>query len=861
MSKVKLDITGMTCSACSAHVEKALQKTPGVSSAAVSLMTNSAAVEFDEGAVSADVLIDAVEKSGYGASLADSGAKGPPSVEKAGGKDELAAMKQRLIGSAIFAAPLFYICMGHMFHWPLPGFLLGDKNILTLALTQLLLLIPIIFLNMKTFKNGFMTLFRGAPNMDSLIAIGSASAALYGIISMYRLGYALTAGDFHSAHELAMDLYFESAGMILTLITLGKFLEARAKARTSDAISGLIALRPQTASVLVDGEEKDVPTAELQKGDLIVIRSGQTIPVDGVVEKGTASVDESALTGESLPVAKEPGSRVTGAAICKTGYLEFRATEVGEDTTLSQIIRLMEDAASSKAPIARLADKISGVFVPVVIGIALLAGIAWLFAGESVAFALNIAISVLVISCPCALGLATPTAIMVGTGTGARNGILIKSAEALETAHKVNTVVLDKTGTITEGRPRVTDLMPMNGFSAQELLTLAASLEKQSEHPLADAVLTLAEEQGLALKEAEGYETLPGRGIRGQLDGRQALAGNERLLREYGVPLDGADKSAAKLSAQGKTPLYIAAGNTLAGIIAAADPIRATSPEAIRELEEMGVEVVMLTGDNRTTADAIRKQLGLTNAIAEVLPQDKESHVAALQQKGRQVAMVGDGINDAPALARADIGVAIGAGTDVAIESADVVLVRSDLRDVPAMIRLSRAVMRNIKQNLFWALFYNSVGIPLAAGVFYASLNLKLNPIYAAAAMSLSSVCVVTNALRLRFYKPRKNVASAEAALPAPAANIAIAAPDPAGPETAAEMKGEQTMNKTMTIEGMMCAHCSGRVEKALNAIDGVMAAVNLETKTAMLTLSKEVPDEVLAAAVTDAGYEVTGIQ
>ncbi|MBR6791009.1 MAG: cadmium-translocating P-type ATPase [Oscillospiraceae bacterium] len=855
MTKKKFNITGMTCAACSAHVEKALKKTEGVSEAEVSLMTNCAVVTYDENAIDDAGVIQAVEKSGYGASLPETGKKETAVSNRPDHGGELKAMKKRLIASAVFSVPLSYLCMGHMFGWPLPGFFLGDRNIFTLALTQFLLLIPILFLNNKYFRVGFKTLFRGSPNMDSLIAIGSSSATVYGIISMYQLGYALFDGDIHRAHESAMALYFESAGMILTLISLGKFLEARAKAHTSDAISGLIALRPQTAVILRGEEEVEVPTAELEKGDMIVIRSGQTIPVDGVVESGSGSVDESALTGESLPVSKEPGSRVTGASICRTGYFRFRATEVGEDTTLSQIIRLMEDAASSKAPIARMADRISGVFVPVVIAIALLAGIAWLIAGESVSFALNMAISVLVISCPCALGLATPTAIMVGTGTGARNGILIKSAEALETAHKIDTVVLDKTGTITEGKPRVTDIIAVGRFPADKVLSLAASLEKQSEHPLADAVLHCAEEREVPLCGVSDYETLPGMGIRGTADGKGLLIGSARLLRDRGVPTGEYVKTAEELSSEGKTPLFIAADSELTGIIAVADPVRPTSRSAIRELEEMGVRVVMLTGDNKTTAEAIRARLNIDTAVAEVLPQDKETHVAALQQRGHQVAMVGDGINDAPALARSNVGVAIGAGTDIAIESADVVLVRSDLRDVPAMIRLSRAVMRNIRQNLFWALFYNSIGIPLAAGVLYAAFSLKLNPVFAAAAMSLSSFCVVTNALRLRLFRPRR-----EEAVDASSEMTADLCISEAVSASEYKEKGETVM-KTMKIEGMMCPHCSGRVEKALNALDGVTAVVDLAAGTASITLTGDVSDEALTAAVTDAGYEVTGIE
>ena len=872
MSQVKLNVTGMSCAACQAHVEKALGKTPGVTQATVSLMTNSASVTYDEKTVSTADLIAAVEHSGYGASVANPGgkaAKGESAADAA--KKQQAAIrsqKHRLIVSGIFTVLLFYLCMGHMFHWPLPGFFLGDRNLFTLALGQLVLLLPILHINFHYFENGFKQLFRGAPNMDSLIALGSAAATVYGTVQLFRLGYAIADGDFMSGHTIAMDLYFESAGMILTLISLGKFLEARAKAKTSDAISAMVALRPSTATVIrPDGTEETVDTADLQRGDRIAVKAGGSVPVDGRVVDGSGSVDESALTGESMPVRKQPGDKLTGATVVKTGYLVFEATEVGEDTTLSQIIRLMEEAASTKAPIARLADKISGIFVPVVISIAVLAFIIWMLAGQGIPAALNAAISVLVISCPCALGLATPTSIMVGTGVGAKNGILIKSAEALETAHHVNAVVLDKTGTITEGKPAVTDLVLAGAESGDELIRLAASLEKPSEHPLSQALIAESEKRRLVLRPVTGFETLPGRGIRGTVGGEVAAAGNRKLMEEMGIPLGEGVAAAEKLAEDGKTPIYFAKGGRLFGIAAVADPVRPTSAAAIAALRKMGVEVIMLTGDNRKTAEAIGRKLQLSSVIAEVLPQDKEAQVKKLMEAGKKVAMVGDGINDAPALARADVGVAIGAGTDVAIESADVVLVKSDLRDVVKLINLSHAVLRNIKQNLFWALCYNAVCIPIAAGALYPLWHIKLNPMFGAAAMSFSSVSVVTNALRLRFWKAPEDAALTQA--DAAALSVAESRIDcPQGASLPADrtenqpekQNGGNEMEKTMKIEGMMCQNCVKHVTKALTGIPGVTAEVNLEAGTAKVTVPEGVTDQMLTEAVTEAGYEVKEI-
>ena len=857
MKKQKFNVTGMTCSACSAHVEKGVSKVEGVDNVSVNLLSNNMMVTYDEQKTDENAIVKAVEQAGYGASVPGTGAKNPSAPAPSTQEDELKQMKHRLIWSIIFTVPLFYVSMGHMMGWPLPAVFHSDASAIVLAFTQFLLVLPVVFVNFKFFRVGFKTLFRGAPNMDSLIAIGSTAAIAYGIIAIYQIGFGMAASDMDRVHHYAMDLYFESAGMILTLITLGKYLETRAKAKTSDAITKLVNLRPQTATVERDGQEMEIDVADVEQGDIVVIKSGQTIPVDGIVVEGASAVDESALTGESIPVAKNPGDKVIGATINKTGFLKFKATEVGDDTTLSQIIRLMEEAGSSKAPIAKLADKISSIFVPAVILIAVAAFVIWLLVGESFEFALNIAISVLVISCPCALGLATPTAIMVGTGQGAKNGILIKSAEALETAHSVDTVVLDKTGTITEGKPQVTDIVALGGFSSDGLISLAASIEKLSEHPLADAILAYAQKTGTPLSPVEQFETLSGLGVSGTVSGRKLLAGNLRLMEENGVAADEAHRQGEQLADDGKTPLYFAADGKIIGIVAVSDPIKATSKAAIDEMQAMGLNVVMLTGDNKKTAAAIQKRLGLKNAIAEVLPQDKESEVQKLQKAGRKVAMVGDGINDAPALARADVGVAIGAGTDIAIESADVVLVKSNLMDVATMVQLSRSVIRNIRENLFWALIYNTLGIPLAAGVFFTALGWKLNPMFGAAAMSLSSVCVVLNALRLKLFKPKFKHSVSEKANPSAETAVQIIESKEPAP---APKKGSFVMNKTMKIEGMSCGHCSGRVEKALNAIEGVSATVDLEAKTASISLQKEVSDDVLRKAVEDAGYEVVSI-
>lgn len=846
MKKEKFTVTGMTCSACSAHVEKAVNHVDGVCGVNVNLLGGSMTVEYDEGTTGESAIISAVEQAGYGASV--------PGVEAAapakGPDGELAAMKKRLVWSIAFTVPLFYLSMGHMMGWPLPELLTDHRSAGIFAVAQLLLAIPVMMINFHFYQNGFKTLWHRAPNMDSLIAIGSSAAMVYGVWAIFKICYGLGYGDMEMVHQYSMDLYFESAAMILTLITLGKFLEARAKGKTNEAISKLIALRPQTATVLRDGEEVEVDTKDVRVGDIVVIRPGQTIPVDGMVVQGNSAVDESALTGESIPVEKQAGDKVISASINKSGYFQFEATQVGEDTTLSQIIRLMEEASSSKAPIAKLADRISGVFVPIVIAIALVACIVWLAVGAGVEFALSIGISVLVISCPCALGLATPTAIMVGTGKGAQHGILIKSAQALETAHTVNTVVLDKTGTVTQGQPQVTDIFVSRGWDEREFLAVAASLEKQSEHPLADAVCAKAEEAGVGLLPVTDFVSVAGQGILGSVEGKRLLGGNDKLLREHKIDDAFAGECRAKLAGQGKTLLYFADEKRVFGVIAVQDTVKPTSRQAVAQMREMGLDVVMLTGDSRETAGAIAKEVGIAHVVAEVLPQDKERVVRELQEQGKKVAMVGDGINDAPALAKADVGMAIGTGADIAVESADVVLVKNSLKDVVTMIQLSHAVIRNIRQNLFWALFYNSLGIPLAAGVFFTLLGWRLNPMFAAAAMSMSSVFVVSNALRLKLFEPRFS-AQAEAAIN----------PEPVVQAAGVGETGGNTMTKKMTIEGMMCAHCQATVTKVLNAIDGVSAQVDWEKKSAVVTLSKEVPDEVLKKAVEDADYKVVGIE
>ncbi len=845
--KQKFDVTGMSCSACSAHVEKAVSRVPGVDQVQVNLLQNSMVVEYEDEATDAAAIIHAVEDAGYGASVKDAHEptkKTENDLQKRTA-EEAKKMKHRLGWSIVFLIVLMYISMGHMLGWPLPGILLGHENMMIFALTQLFLTLPIMYLNRKYYENGFKSLFHGAPNMDTLVAMGSTAAFVYSVSRLYVMGYAMGRGETDMAHMAAMNLYFESAAMILTLVTIGKYMESRSKNRTSDAITKLVDLAPKTALVVRNGRETEIPADQVQVGETVIVKPGQGIPVDGVILEGTGTVDESAITGESIPVEKKVGDRVTGATVNRAGYFQMKADRIGEDTTLSQIIRLVEEAGGSKAPIAKLADKVSGIFVPVVITIAVITIIVWLLSGATFSFALASGIAVLVISCPCALGLATPTAIMVGTGRGAEQGILIKSGESLETAHLVDTVVLDKTGTITEGHPAVAAVRMAPGVTEAELLGLAASLEKASEHPLAEAIVRYAEEAGVEVSQATEFAAEAGQGVSGMVSGRKVLAGNQKMMDAQKVILDGMDAEAGKLSEEGRTVLYIAADQKLLGMIAVADPVKKTSAEAIREMEQMGLDVVMLTGDHEKTARAIQKQLGISRVIAQVLPQDKEREVRRLQEEGHKVAMVGDGINDAPALARADVGIAIGAGTDVAIESADIVLMKSDLLDAVTAVQLSRAVIRNIKENLFWAFCYNAIGIPLAAGVFYPLLNWQLSPMFGSAAMSFSSVFVVCNALRLKGFQPgfRKKRGGKTTAV------------------SAEKKKGELTMKKTIKIEGMMCSHCTGRVDKALNALDGVTATVSLEDKAAYVTVDGAVTDEELKKAVVDAGYEVTGIE
>ena len=863
--KEKFDVTGMTCSACSSRVEKCVSKLEGVEEVSVNLLTNSMQVEFNEAVIREQGIIDAVVHAGYGASV--QGKKENPSgrqkEQKAGAdpvKEHMAYMKKRTIWSFIFLIPLMYVSMGHMIGLPLPGFLLGTANAVGFAMTQFLLCIPVIYINRAYYTKGFGTLFHGAPNMDTLIAVGSTASLVYGIFAIYRMGYGLGVQDLDLVNRYLHDLYFESAVMILALINIGKYLEARSKGKTSEAIRKLMDLAPKTALAERSGGVVEIPAEEIRIGDILQVKPGSSVPADGVVLEGTTSIDEAAITGESIPVQKMPGDQVIAATMNKAGFFRMKASKVGDDTTFSQIIRLVEDASASKAPIAKIADRIAGVFVPIVMTIALITAAVWILAGAEFEFALSCAISVLVISCPCALGLATPVAIMVGTGKGAENGILIKSGEALEVTHNIQSVVLDKTGTITQGKPVVTDIYGVK-TDPTELLKIAAAMEKKSEHPLAEAVLAKAREEGLSLPEASGFSAAAGMGIEGVIEGKKYYAGNLRLMQEKKISCAGIEDYLETLTGEGKTPLLFADEKELLGVVGAADVVKPTSAQAIRELKKMGIQVIMLTGDNERTAKAIQRQLDIDTVIAQVLPQDKEREVAKLQEQGQKVAMVGDGINDAPALARADVGIAIGAGTDVAIESADIVLMKNDLLDVVTAIGLSRAVIRNIKENLFWAFFYNVCGIPLAAGVFYTAFGLKLNPMFGAAAMSLSSLFVVSNALRLRFFHVLKKPGQEEA--------------EPEEKSRTGEEKREQKVNTavkaaenkeeinmyTMKIEGMMCPHCQAAVTKALNGIEGVKAEVNLEKKEAYVEAPDAVSKEDLTKAVTDAGYEVVSVE
>ena len=849
--KQKFLVTGMTCSACSAHVDKAVRKLDGVRDVNVNLLGNSMTVDW-QGSLTPDDIIAAVVKAGYGAALPD-GAKsaGKAAAPDAAMDEELQNMRRRLIASVVFMLPLFYLSMGHMMGWPIPSAFHGTENAMVYALTLFLLTLPTLVINQKYFRVGFKTLLHRSPNMDSLIAVGSSAAVIYGIIALYFIGYGLGHGDTAMVARYSMDLYFESAAMIVTLITVGKYLETRSKGKTGRAIARLMDLSPKTATVLRDGQEVELPVEQVQVGDLVLVRPGGSVPVDGVVTDGASSVDESALTGESIPVDKGVGDPVISASINRSGVLTLRATRVGEDTTLAQMIRLVDEAASSKAPIAKLADRVAGVFVPVVMAIALVTAAVWLLTGHSPEQALTSGVAVLVISCPCALGLATPVAIMVGTGKGAEHGILIKSAEGLETLRSVTTVVLDKTGTVTEGKPKVTDLVPLDGCTEAELLQAAASLEKPSEHPLGAAIVEEAARRGLPLLPVANFEAVHGKGIRGTLDGVEYLAGNAAMLRDSGIGTGPELDAADRLAEAGKTPLVFVRGGRPMGIIAVADTVKPTSRAAIEGFGKLGLKVVLLTGDNRRTADAIGRELGLDQVISEVLPTDKERHVAALQAQGEKVAMVGDGINDAPALARADVGLAIGAGTDVAIESADIVLMKSDLLDAVTAVELSRATIRNVKENLFWAFFYNVICIPLAAGVFYPLFHIQLSPMFAAAAMSLSSVCVVTNALRLRFFRPSIQTIPGASACPA------AGCPAPAL-KSQSELRRNETMKTiVLHVNGMMCAHCEATVKKAVTAAGAADVQVDLAAKTVTCTLGSGVTEETVRAAITEAGYEV----
>lgn len=883
--KERFDVTGMTCSACSSHVEKSVGKLTGVENVSVNLLTNSMQVEFDENKLDTAGIIKAVEDAGYGAAVKDEHAKsgtktsGQSDSQENSGlsavEQNVKNMKKRLIVSLIFWIPLMYVSMGHMiYQWlniPMPpftmNFLHGNENAITYAFTQFLLLLPILIANHKYFKNGFKTLWHRSPNMDSLIAIGAGAAILYGIFAIYRIGYAMGHGDMAVVHQYAHDLYFESAGTILTLITIGKYLETKSKGKTSEAITKLLNLAPKTVMVVRDGVEQVVDAADVGKGEIFLVKPGESVAVDGIVLEGKSSFDESAITGESIPVPKQEGDAIVSASMNKSGLIRAKATKVGEDTTIAQIIRLVEEASSSKAPIAKMADKIAGVFVPAVITIALITGVIWLISGATFEFAMSTAIAVLVISCPCALGLATPVAIMVGTGKGAENGILIKSGDALETAHQIDTVVLDKTGTITQGKPVVTDIICAAGKNADktQLLQIAGSLEKGSEHPLAEAIVNYCLTNNISLEKVTDFNALFGKGIEGTMSGTHYYAGNEKMMEEKGISLSTEQKNQIQaLAKQGRTPLLFADEKQFLGIVAVADVVKPTSKEAVQKFRDYGIHVIMLTGDNEVTAQAIKEQVGIDEVVAGVLPTQKEEKISALKQAGHKVAMIGDGVNDAPALASADVGIAIGAGTDVAIESADIVLMKNDLLDAVGAVKLSKAVIRNIKENLFWAFFYNSIGIPLAAGVLYPLFQIKLNPMFGAAAMSLSSVCVVSNALRLRWVKlhdaKKTQIEPYQDVVASTIADINQHNALDNNIKSTNNDKGESTMTTTISIEGMMCAHCQAHVEKALKEVAGVTeVTVSLENKNAVVTGDASV--ETLKQAVVDAGYEVTDVK
>ena len=826
--KQKYDVMGMTCSACSAHVDKAVRHLDGVQDVNVNLLSNCMVVDYDENKVTGAMIQKAVEDAGYKATLETQSVQAQKQEETVDNK------KRSLILSFVFLIPLFYISMGHMMGAPLPSFLVGESNMMVFALTQLFLTLPVMYINRGYFQRGFKSLWHRSPNMDTLIAMGSLAAAIYSIYAIFMMGYDLGHGQIHQAHQYMMQLYFESAAMILTLISLGKYLESRSKKKTTEAIEKLIHLMPSVATIFKDGQEKEVPIEDVQVGDIVVVKSGQSIPLDGVIIEGHTSIDESMITGESLPVDKTVNDRVIGATMNVEGYIQVQVTHTSQEATLSQIIELVEEASSSKAPIAKLADRISGIFVPVVIVISLITFILWMTLGQQTFhFALTCAIAVLVISCPCALGLATPTAIMVGTGKGAQLGILIKSAENLELLSKAQSIVLDKTGTITQGKPQVTQIEALH-MSEDELLTLAASIENSSQHPLAKAIVAYAKEKKISLQKVEQFEMLSGKGLKGWIHGKMILSGNQRLMKEHDIDLSSVEKLALQLSNQGKTPLYYAYDGQIIGLIVVSDVLKQTSAKAIEQLKAMGLSVYMLTGDNRLTANAIGQELGI-QVIAEVLPQDKEKHIRDLQAQNQRVIMVGDGINDAPALMRADVGIAMTSGTDIAMDSADIVLMKNDLLDVVNAIELSHAVLKNIKENLFWAFFYNVIGIPIAAGLFYPFFGWLLDPMFGAAAMSLSSVFVVSNALRLRFFKPKY--------------------------QNQIRKQEVNQMEKKMNIEGMMCPHCQKHVSQALNSIEGVKATVDLENHCAYLQLDRDIEESLLVKAVEDAGYSVKGFE